>query len=148
MGIITLLVLTSTIMVSFSRPIKKSFIIVVASVLISTIAYLSSSSIIPRCAIILTFSSGIITLFCYCCLTAGYEKAPNKTPTPPLWVVISRVIVIITTREQANSPQRAKIVINTGSSMFILMAIRVLLLAMVCINKALYNPAKPLMQRY
>lgn len=133
----------------FKRPIKISFIVVLISVLVAANAYSISGRVIPSCATILTFSSGIIVLFCYCSIITIYEETPKKVrPIAPIAVIGVALAISTITGDSKNTAIRSKIIIHSEKARLMLIAVGVLVITMICINKALFSPNKPIIIRY
>lgn len=128
-------------------PIKVAFAITTASLLVRITAYSIRMSVFPRAGVVISFSSGIMILFCYCAIITNYER---KNTTRKI-LIISTVILVIALQTTRNNTQTSN---NTAtgrilrSSPFLLLGIIVIVVAMVCINKVMYSPKKAIISTY
>lgn len=118
------------------------------SILLSAQAYALTAAVLPRCAIILTFSSGMMVLFCYCAMISNHEKTQRKTNSKIILITAILAAYCLRLSEQNNLRNTIKIV-NTPQAAFIIpVAILVVILAIISINKALAVSNKSLTQSY
>jgi hypothetical protein len=133
------------LLVFFLSPVKIAFFTTILSILVSISAYPIRISVFPPSAVVISFSSGIIILFCYCAIITTHERKNSKNN---IMILITTTIVLFSTkRETTHSPTSTKI-ITTLASPFIWIAIAIIILAIVCINKSMYSPIKTLVQTY
>lgn len=128
-------------------PIKIAFSITIASIIVRIIAYWPTSSVYPSCGVIISFSSGIIILFCYCAIINTHEKTPRKKKTILTGLIITIILFRIENQTIIESNTR-KIKIVTPLSTIPIAAIGVIILTMFCINKRIFSPRKRLSFSY
>lgn len=130
-------------------PIKLTFIVVILSINSRIVCYLHTISIFPSSSIIISFASGIIILFCYCSIITNHER---KNSSRNIKIIATEVLILVTirgiaeTRESLSSSIRKRTL--RVSSPFIITAMVVLLITMVCINKRIFSPKKSLSLSY
>ena len=112
------------------------------SLITSIISYFNLNSIFTISAIILSFSSGIIILFSYCALITIYEeKIKNKTG---ILIFIIILIIIFSSQTNLYITEYKKTLENSISPSFLTIAIILILISIICINKRILNPQKSL----
>lgn len=135
------------IIIQIISPIKIAFSITLGSIIVRIIAYWPTSSVYPSCGVIISFSSGIIILFCYCALINTHEKTPRKKKTTLIGLIIIITVFRIERRSTIES-NISKIRISTQLATTPLVAIGIIILAMFCINKRMFSPRKRLSFSY
>lgn len=140
-----ILILSTICLLPFLSPIKTALTVTMRSLLVRTWAYSSRSEIFVACAIIISFSSGIIILFCYCAILSTYERK-NTNKTLILGVIVSSTIWCVFTNEAEPNSKNIEITINSGVSLCL--AITIIIIAIICINKRTFNPKKTLKSSY
>lgn len=145
-GIITIIVFCSVV-IQITSPIKIAFSITLSSIIVRILAYWPTSSIYPSCGVVISFSSGIIILFCYCAIINTHEKTPRKKKTAIIRIMVFITIFTIERRSTIES-NTGKINIVTQLATTPLVAMGVIILAIVCINKRIFSPRKRLSFSY
>nr|YP_009019421.1 NADH dehydrogenase subunit 6 [Aleuroglyphus ovatus]AGM14591.1 NADH dehydrogenase subunit 6 [Aleuroglyphus ovatus] len=140
-----MLMLSTICLLPFLSPIKTALTVTMSSLLVSTWAYSSSSEMFVACAIIISFSSGMMILFCYCAMLSTYESK-NTNKTLILGVIVSSTIWCVFTNEAEPNYKNMEMTINSGVSLC--MAMTIIIMAMICINKSTFNPKKTLKSSY
>ena len=135
------------LLVPLISPIKVAFSVTLRSVLIGVAAYSISSAVFPTSGVIISFSSGIIILFCYCAIITNHERKnfSNIITTTALVITLPLLVSI---RESGIRSRNTKNIINIARTPILLGAIRVILLAILCINKRIFSPVKTLIASY
>ena len=110
-------------------------------------AFSSTLSIFPRAGVVISFSSGIIILFCYCAIITNYErKNINKTT---LIIVVVASVMLRNTRILENKQTTNNLSTRIMSRRPILIiGMIVILVRIVCINKAIFSPKKTIISSY
>jgi len=126
-------------------PIKVAFSVTTTSILIRLTAYINRSSVFPRSGIIISFSSGIIILFCYCAILTRYERKNYRNKIIITLTITCFTIIAIREKEGLTNIITANII---NISPFLVIAIAVIILSMVCINKTMFTPTKSLITSY
>lgn len=128
-------------------PIKVAFSVTVRSVLVRITAYSIRSAIFPSAGVVISFSSGIIILFCYCAIITNHErKNYNNNIIIFGTVVITPIIILLVEASASRNNIKSSIVIR--SSPFIIRAMCVIVIAIICINKRIFSPLKSLIASY
>lgn len=140
------------IIVNKTSPMKLALMVCVMSVLLSFIYYTQTISLFTRRVVIISFSSGIIILFCYCASLCSYETS-TKPQTP---IHIAMVVVLIMgllifklpiNTNTRTTPTFLKACLVETSRLLVFL-IGVVILVIITINKAIFNPQKKIIKSY
>ena len=106
-------------------------------------------SLFPSCATVISFSSGIIILFCYCCIISHHERK-NKIKTNKTPLIRAILILVITSVSETQSYVTSEVSkTNTPlTTPFIALAIAVVILTIKTINIRIFSPLKSLNSSY
>lgn len=126
-------------------PIKMAFSITLWSIGVRVIGYLIRLSVFPSSGVIISFSSGIIILFCYCAIINNFEKK-NKNNTYIL--IIPLLLIGALWNREITSIGNNRWVVRFIQSPFLCRAILIVVVSIIRINKALFNPSKTLHTTY
>jgi len=143
---VTVIILMSILMVTLLSPIKVAFSVTTLSVIVRLISYSARSSVFPASAITISFSSGIIILFCYCAIITSFERKRYRKLILGTLVVALPVTLRIT--ENLNLSRVAKTSINLRVSPLLARAIGVILVCIVSINSRIFSPSKSIISSY
>src|SRR5699024_2932812 len=102
-------------------------------------------SVFPKTGIIISFSSGIIILFCYYAILTRYERKNYRNKIIITLTITCFTIIAIREKEGLTNIITANII---NISPFLVIAIAVIILSMVCINKTMFIPTKSLINSY
>jgi len=132
-------------------PTKTSFFVVLTSLLVRVAAYSATSTVFPSARIAISFSSGMMILFCYCALMGGQEGKALKNRR--IGLVLLAVLLgplTVTVGESFGSTRNSKLlaITNMAYSPVLGVAMAVVVLAIVGINKSIYSPEKALTRSY
>lgn len=125
-------------------PIKTSVLITVVSLIISFRMYRNIPFLFPPRVLVISFSSSIIIVFCYCSIITNYE---SKTKIRKILMVTISALIVISNRE-SNRLRRVKNIGVSLNSSFFLVGMLFILVSIVCINKRVFRISKPLLQSY
>ena len=141
-----LIVLTITIIIiPFLSPLKVAFSVTLVSVALRVALYSTTSSVFPASGVVISFSSGIIILFCYCAMIRNYER---KNSGVIKWGFLALRVVLWRSWETRKGGYTRREVSRAMSSPILVFAIIVIITTMVCINKRIFTPTKSLMGSY
>lgn len=134
-------------MVPLISPIKVAFSVTLRSILVGVITYSLRSAVFPTSGVIISFSSGIIILFCYCAIITKHERKnfSNIIATTALVLALPLLVCI---RETSIRNRNTKNLVNISTTPILIGAIVVILLAILCINKRMFSPVKSLIESY
>jgi len=132
----------------YLSPLKIAFSTIILSIIVSIWIYRIRISLFPACRVTISFSSGIIVLFCYCTLLINYETKKykisiNYTILAALLIILNNtnIIEIIKTR-------RNKKIVSISFSPILIIRIIIVLISIVCINKTINNLNKAIRESY
>nr|QZH55183.1 NADH dehydrogenase subunit 6 [Lardoglyphus konoi] len=126
-------------------PMKMAFMVTLFSITISLHSYTLSNSVFTSCVMVISFSSGMMILFCYCSMLSNYESKILEKTTP--MVLIPCLMLFMST--SPNTTMQNSVTENSfylTNNQTLLLTMSVVLMAMVFINKCLMDPSKTLMQ--
>jgi len=107
--------------------------------MLRTLFFLNKRNLIAPAAIIISFSSGIIIIFCYCSVIANYEK---KRVNIMIALIARFIPVSLTLNEhKAEITQIAELTLSCYS-IFLIRAIIVVILRLLGVNESIFNPMK------
>lgn len=135
-----------TFMVTTSSPIKLAFTLTLCSLAATLSVYSSTSNVFPCCALVISFSSGIIILFCYSRTITLYERK-NKAYKSTILAI--PVIILFITLERGDNLIRPikKCLIEINCPIIVAM-MGLILCCIVAINVRIVNPSKQLIRSY
>jgi len=140
-----IILITTLIIIPLISPIKLTFLLIISSIILRISSYWSFSSCFPARAVTLRFSSGIIIIFCYCSIIRNYEKKNN---IKKIIIIIIRPILFSSLEELCNKQDYLSFLNIQNFQSFLIIAIRVIILSMIIINKAIFDPLKSLNNSY
>lgn len=147
-GILLIILASSITVIKGVSPIKTTFCVVMLSLACATEIYNKYISAFPPCATIISFSSGIIILFCYCSIISNYERKINRINKNILiWITFIVITMSISEAHTRMISDRCKTNIPL-STPFIVTAIIVVVLTIKTINKRIFSPVKSLNSSY
>lgn len=126
-------------------PLNISFRIIILSIMVTLTIYTKSSSIFLAGCVVISFSSGIIILFCYCRVSVNYEIKSSIKIIVYYFLSLIIIINIITPPEIVSLSTRDRFILN---SIITLIRIRVVILSLIGINKSIFYPIKGLLTTY
>nr|YP_009050197.1 NADH dehydrogenase subunit 6 [Sancassania berlesei]AGZ63935.1 NADH dehydrogenase subunit 6 [Sancassania berlesei] len=141
------LIMSCVILIPLVSPIKVAFTITVASLIVSVSAFSSTLSIFPSAGVVISFSSGMMILFCYCAMMTNYESK-NINKTTVMMVVVASVMLSNTSMLENKQTTNNLSTSMMSSSPMLIMGMMVILVSMVCINKAMFSPKKTMISSY
>lgn len=142
------------ILINKTSPIKISLIVCTSSVIFSLIYYNQTLSVFTRRVIIISFSSGIMILFCYCASLCSHETSTKPSTS---YLTISIMLIILTLRvilfkspitvNNRTTPTFLKASLMQNSRLLIFL-IAVVIIVIITINERIYDPQKKIIKTY
>nr|UBQ34135.1 NADH dehydrogenase subunit 6 [Lepidoglyphus destructor] len=134
------------LMVSVSSPMKLAFTLTVSSLGVSVLVYSSTTSVFPPSALVISFSSGMMILFCYSSTMTSYESKTNPNILTSALCLSICPALLVSSNSLLDSPMK-KCVLELNTPMLLGM-MGLILCCMVAINMSVMNPTKQLMSSY
>jgi len=134
-----------TLILSLS-PLKTTLVVIYTSIIVAGSLLIRRRIIFPSLALVISFSTGIIILFCYCALLTRYEKKRKINKKITLLMIIFPIILY-----HERTHRETTYINNTPTetlSAFLLTAIGIVLMSILSINKNMFNPKKSLRTTY
>lgn len=141
------IVAVSLILLANLTPLNLALTLTLTSITLRILAYRASLSVFPSAIILISFSSGTIILFCYCAIITNYIQKSSKRVLFNISLII-RLPIVITIRKRVEKVDNTLLIKTLSSSGIICLAIRIIILRMMCINKTIYKKDKPLKISY
>lgn len=135
------------VLITNLTPLNLALTLTLTSITLRVLAYRISLSAFPSAIILISFSSGTMILFCYCAIITNYIQKSSKRVTFNL-ILMLRLPIVITSRKRLRKIDSVLLIKTMSSSTIICLAIRVVILRLVCINKTMYKKDKPLKISY
>lgn len=128
-------------------PLNLALTLTITSIVLRIIVYSRSLSIFPSAIILISFSSGIIIVFCYCAIITNYiQKSSNRITLNIILVLVLPLIISI--RKLENKNDNSVLIKSLSTTPIVCLAIRVVIVSIICINKRIYKKEKPLKISY
>lgn len=140
------LTIASVAFIISMTPIKLAFLVTTVSVRARTAIYLRTGARFPRAALVISFSSGMIILFCYCATLSNHERKRRIRIVKV--IVLTLIPVLIVIEEQATRASFNLESLSFRQLFFLTVAITTVIIAIVCINKRMFHPKKSLIRSY
>lgn len=141
------LIVCSLILLNNLTPLNLALTLTIASIVVRITAYSLSLSVFPSAIVLISFSSGTIIVFCYCAIITNYIQKSTKRVILNI-ILLSSLPMVITIRKLSREVDNTNLTKNISSSIVICVAIRVVILRIMCINKSMYKKEKPLKLSY
>lgn len=127
-------------------PMAISFIVVRISLLVGGFILVIKRNRFTTAALIISFSSGIIIIFCYCATLSNYEKKSKSRITCTIVIFILGALTTCSEniRDSTNLSER----IIPAMSVTIVLAIVVVILSIIRVNKRIFHPTKTRISSY
>lgn len=116
------------------------------SIIMRMLIYSSTSSVFCARAVVISFSSGMIVVLCYCSMSSNFER--KRLLKVKELTVVSIVLLTLTIRKikyRINQEITVKIFIN---SFIITLMIIIIIIAIKAVNINILNPTKSIMLTY
>lgn len=127
-------------------PTVISLILTFAAIVSRIQLFNTTAETFPSAALTISFSSGIIILFFYCRTLSNYEKKTNSRLTINLCVILP--IILVASKENLISLTQKVSQLISYQERFLIIAIVVIILAIVTINKRIFKPFKSVTAPY
>lgn len=127
-------------------PTKIAFLLTIFSIIIRMLIYSSTASVFCARAVMISFSSGIMVVLCYCSISSNFERK-NLLKITEL-TAVSITLLLLTIRKikyRVNQEITMKIFIN---SVIVALIIIVILIAVKAVNINILNPTKSIILTY
>lgn len=141
------IVTVSLILLANLTPLNLALTLTLTSITLRILTYRASLSVFPSAIILISFSSGTIILFCYCAIITNYIQKYSKRVLFNISLMI-RLPIVITIRKRVEKIDNTLLIKTLSSSGIICLAIRIIILRIMCINKTIYKKDKPLKISY
>nr|YP_009504249.1 NADH dehydrogenase subunit 6 [Histiostoma feroniarum]AWX53525.1 NADH dehydrogenase subunit 6 [Histiostoma feroniarum] len=141
---ISLLLLAMMLFINTS-PLVFSFMVLTMSLWVAMVVLMMTSSMFSSCCMVISFSTGMMILFCYCSSMVSFEKKKlSKMNT-----VLPTIVFMLTT----NSENMSELTNVSMTSMeyqlqFLTAVIMLVVATMLSVNKTMFNPSKSSMSAY
>lgn len=127
-------------------PTKIAFLLTTFSIIIGIFMYSTRASVFCARAVIISFSSGIIVVLCYCSISSNFETKRISKITEA--AIVSTLMITLTIRKikyRINQEIIIKIFIN---SIIISLMIIFIFIAIKAVNINILNPTKSIILTY
>uniref|UniRef100_UPI00315C520E NADH dehydrogenase subunit 6 n=1 Tax=Sancassania mycophaga TaxID=3127633 RepID=UPI00315C520E len=141
------LMLMCVLMIPLVSPIKVAFSVTISSIMVSVGCYSLCVAIFPSAGVVISFSSGMMILFCYCAMMTNYESKNYKNNTILMALILTMPLMIMMS-ENMQMGNNMKNMLSINSSPLIVSVMGVIILGMICINKSMFSPSKTLITSY
>ena len=142
---LTLLCVVALI-VTASSPIKLAFTLTVRSLGVRTLVYISTARVFPPRALVISFSSGIIILFCYSSTMTRYERKTTPNILSSTLCLLACPALLVSRNRILRRPIK-KCVIELNTPLLLGM-MGLILCCIVAINISVIDPTKQLINSY
>nr|YP_009306846.1 NADH dehydrogenase subunit 6 [Histiostoma blomquisti]AOR08478.1 NADH dehydrogenase subunit 6 [Histiostoma blomquisti] len=138
MGMMTM-GLMMTLVLSKPSPLGFSFSLLMLSVWVSVNSMMQTGVLFSTSAIVLSFSTGMMILFCYCASMVNFETKNFSM----VWMLLAMPLLsLLAIAEKEVEMTNEALSVMEYQTQFLTMAIMVVILSMVSINKSMFNPMK------
>nr|YP_010354355.1 NADH dehydrogenase subunit 6 [Lepidoglyphus destructor]UOG85323.1 NADH dehydrogenase subunit 6 [Lepidoglyphus destructor] len=134
------------LMMTASSPMKLAFTLTVSSLGVSTLVYMSTASVFPPSALVISFSSGMMILFCYSSTMTSYESKTTPNILSSTLCLLACPALLVSSNSMLSSPMK-KCVMELNTPLLLGM-MGLILCCMVAINMSVMDPTKQLMNSY
>lgn len=127
-------------------PTKIAFLLTTFSIIVRILIYSTTTSVFCARTVLISFSSGIIVVLCYCSISSNFETKTLAKVTELAYV--STLILTFTIRKikyRINQEIAIKIFIN---SIIVTLIIIIILIAIKAVNINILNPTKSIILTY
>nr|YP_010503025.1 NADH dehydrogenase subunit 6 [Thyreophagus entomophagus]UXD78887.1 NADH dehydrogenase subunit 6 [Thyreophagus entomophagus] len=128
-------------------PLKTTFLIIFWSIISSLQIYWKTSEIFPTSSVVISFSSGMMVLFCYCAMLTPYENKSKKNKKMILMITIT-LLLLTSMMEKTSVAMSNKESMKATLYTPLLLAMTLVIMSMKSINLVMFNPSKPLISSY
>lgn len=123
-------------------PLVSTITVIRLSLVISSRLYITFTSALPPSCLVISFSSGIIILFCYCAIMAKYEKSIKRKKSKKIIFVFIIFLWLFVLKSENFGANIIKEVCVQNSSPILTCAIIIVILCALRINKRIFKPEK------
>ena len=127
-------------------PIKLSLTVIIASIIVRVSVVVRRRISVAPSAIVISFSSGIMILFCYCAAMSYYERKEKQNAI--YLIILATLSLVAALEENMIETTENNIRIVERYRQFLTVAIALVLVSIVAVNKRIYNKKKSLRRTY
>nr|YP_009192674.1 NADH dehydrogenase subunit 6 [Tyrophagus longior]ALP46623.1 NADH dehydrogenase subunit 6 [Tyrophagus longior] len=133
----------SFILLTNLSPLKLALTMTVTSMVVSVLAFSLSLSVFPSAGILISFSSGMMVVFCYCAMMANYSQKSSKS-------VMITVTMAVLLQDVLTNGELIMVWVSMIFSKNLSLAMMVTIMSMISIlsmmftNKSMYKKEKSL----
>lgn len=127
-------------------PIKLSLTVIIASIIVRVSVVVRRRISVAPSAIVISFSSGIMILFCYCAAMSYYERKEKQNAI--YLIILATLSLVAALEENMIETTENNIRIVERYRQFLTVAIALVLVTIVAVNKRIYNKKKSLRRTY
>ena len=127
-------------------PIKLSLTVIIASIIVRVSVVVRRRISVAPSAMVISFSSGIIILFCYCAAMSYYERKEKQNAI--YLIILATLSLVAALEENMIETTENSIRIVERYRQFLTVAIALVLVTIVAVNKRIYNKKKSLRRTY
>lgn len=134
-----------------SSPLKISLMVCLTSVIMGVIFYTKTNSVFAGTTIIISFSSGIIVIFCYCASLCRFETSTKSINNKTIIIAFTLILtsrILYFNQPHTNNPQLASRSSIVHSYSTLLLLIGVVIIIMIRINIRIFKPRKKIIKTY
>lgn len=132
------------LVITSASPIKLSLRLRLASIRVALLTYSQYTRIFAASTVVISFSSGIIILFCYCSILTNSERKNKNQLALTTLVILPTILTSLRVKPFVQPSPNQENLRMTLSSPTLLVCMSLVVLAMVCINTSIFSPSKPL----
>nr|YP_010354342.1 NADH dehydrogenase subunit 6 [Blomia tropicalis]UOG85310.1 NADH dehydrogenase subunit 6 [Blomia tropicalis] len=127
-----------------ASPMKLSLSLSLASISVALLTYSQYTSIFAASTVVISFSSGMMILFCYCSMLTNSESKNKNQLALTTLVILPTMLTSLSVKPFVQPSPNQENLSMTLSSPTLLVCMSLVVLAMVCINTSMFSPSKPL----
>lgn len=144
-GILVFLFFSSFLLAKKLSPVKNSLFVIFVSLLVRLFFYKFFINLFPCCRILISFSSGMMIIFCYCSIMRDFDRKNNFN----FYYSMSFLLGFSLLFDGGISfyPSSYSVILVTLNP-FLFLLIGVVILVILCINKRIFNPKKSFLYSY